>query len=162
MSIPLFMYSSAAISSLFLLYPYLSMNFKAEKVQTNALNLRTAYGCTWNCRTYAYALVRLMILEHKSFVRNVKKNLNKSTAGELCVLQLRKGYRNSVQIIFHIFRINICCSSLLESSRRDSSNEGIPYFYWKIRKMILYMSLSSKYYPITQIDRILTGTYERC
>ena len=45
------------------------------------------------------------------------------------VLQIRRGNRDNLGIISHIFHKNILCDPSLEPSHRDGSNEGSQYMF---------------------------------
>ena len=61
--------------------------------------------------------------------------------GNLTSAQVRRGYRDDLGIIVHIFHTNIFCDPSLEPSRRDGSNEGSQrMFLLRNRKNIFELS----------------------
>ena len=58
------------------------------------------------------------------------------------VVQIRRGIRNNLEIIWHIPLLNIFCDPSLELSHRDGSNEGLQHMFSLRNKKKL-----SLYYP---------------
>ena len=57
---------------------------------------------------------------------------------EIIVLQIRRGNKDNLGIIFHIYHQNIFRDPSLEPSRRDGSNEGSQHMFSLRNKEIFF------------------------
>ena len=70
------------------------------------------------------------------------------------MLEIRRGKRDNLGIIFHISPLKICCDSSLEPSCQDGSNEGSQHVFVEKQEKI---SLNHPQYPLLSGALINTG-----